>query len=106
MSPDPIEHILVRCLTIGSGVKNTGVPQRVVLGQQQAASNKLDKTSRIIYDGDIMTNMKQELKKINDELMELYNKPSMALHFQPTNLRVLRRLITKLVLLEKEDEKN
>ena len=69
-------------------------------------SNKLDKTSRIIYDGDIMTNMKQELKKINDELMELYNKPSMALHFQPTNLRVLRRLITKLVLLEKEDEKN
>ena len=51
-----------------------------------------------------MTNMKQELKKINDELMELYNKPSMALHFQPTNLRVLRRLITKLVLLEKKDE--
>ena len=69
-------------------------------------SNKLDKTSRIIYDGDIMTNMKQELKKIYDELMELYNKPSMALLFQPTNLRVLRRLITKLVLLEKEDEKN
>ena len=69
-------------------------------------SNKLDKTSRIIYDGDIMTNMKEKLKKINDELMELYNKPSMALHFQPTNLRVLRRLITKLVLLEKEDEKN
>ena len=50
--------------------------------------------------------MKQELKKINDELMELYNKPSMALHFQPTNLRVFKRLITKLVLLEKEDEKN
>ena len=70
----------------------------------QAASSKLDKTSQIIYDGDIMTNMKQELKKINDELMELYNKPSMALHFQPTNLRVLRRLITKLVLLEKKDE--
>ena len=70
----------------------------------QAPSNKLDKTSQIIYDGDIMTNMKQELKKINDELMELYNKPSMALHFQPTNLRVLRRLITKLVLLEKKDD--
>ena len=49
-------------------------------------------------------NMKQELKKINDELMELYNKPSMALHFQPTNLRVLRRLITKLVLLEKKHD--
>ena len=45
--------------------------------------------------------MKQELKKINDELMEFYNKPSMALHFQPTNLRVLRHLIKKLVLLEK-----
>ena len=49
--------------------------------------------------------MKQELKKINDELMKLYNKPSMALHFQPTNLRVLRGLITRLVLLEKKDEK-
>jgi hypothetical protein len=48
--------------------------------------------------------MKQELKKINDELMEFYNKPSMALHFQPTNLRVLRRLITKLVLLEKKHD--
>ena len=48
--------------------------------------------------------MKQELKKINDELMEFYNKPSMALHFQPTNLKVLRGLITRLVLLEEKHD--
>ncbi len=50
------------------------------------------------------TNMKQELKKINDELLEFYNKPSMALHFQPTNLKVLRSLITRLVLLEENHD--
>ena len=49
-------------------------------------------------------NMKEELMKINDELLAFYNKPSMALHFQPSNLRVLRRLITRLVRLEKYDE--
>ena len=66
-------------------------------------SIKLDKLQAPGYNGrqKEKVNMKQELKKINDELMELYNKPSMALHFQPTNLRVLRRLIEKLVLLEK-----
>tara|TARA_R100001443_G_scaffold51423_1_gene63426 strand:+ start:78 stop:242 length:165 start_codon:yes stop_codon:yes gene_type:complete len=48
--------------------------------------------------------MKQELKKINDELLEFYNKPSMALHFQPTNLKVLRSLITRLVLLEENHD--
>ena len=69
----------------------------------QAPSNKLDKYGDIGYSG-TMTNMKEELKKINDELMKLYNKPSMALHFQPTNLRVLRGLITRLVLLEKKNE--
>ena len=68
-----------------------------------APSFKLDKLQAPGYNGrqKEKVNMKQELKKINDELMEFYNKPSMALHFQPTNLRVLRRLIKKLVLLEK-----
>ena len=50
--------------------------------------------------------MKKELIKINDELLAFYNKPSMALHIQPSNLRVLRRLITRLVRLEKYEEKN
>ena len=104
--------ILALCPRLAAWSVSPGVKSKAPEGQgtdltkHQAPSTKLDKTSQIIYDGDIMTNMKQELKKINDELMELYNKPSMALHFQPTNLRVLRRLITKLVLLEKEDEKN
>jgi hypothetical protein len=76
-------------------------------GKQQASSFKLDKYQAPGYNGRQKeeVNMKQELKKINDELMEFYNKPSMALHFQPTNLKVLRGLITRLVLLEKEDEK-
>ena len=45
---------------------------------------------------------KTELKKINDTLLELYNTPGMALHFQPTNLKILKAQITKLILLEGE----
>ena len=50
--------------------------------------------------------MKQELKKINDELLEFYNRPGMALHFQPTQLKILKGLITRLVLLEEKHERD
>ncbi len=43
---------------------------------------------------------KTELKKINDTLLELYNTPGMALHFQPTKLKILKEQIEKLILLE------
>ena len=46
--------------------------------------------------------VKSELKKINDTLLELYNTPGMALHFQPTNLKILKEQIEKLILLEGE----
>ena len=46
--------------------------------------------------------VKTELKKINDTLLELYNTPGMALHFQPTNLKILKEQIEKLILLEGE----
>ena len=46
--------------------------------------------------------VKTELKKINDTLLKLYNTPGMALHFQPTNLKILKEQITKLILLEGE----
>tara|TARA_Y100001951_G_scaffold77141_1_gene64472 strand:- start:425 stop:664 length:240 start_codon:yes stop_codon:yes gene_type:complete len=44
--------------------------------------------------------VKTELKKINDTLLELYNTPGMALHFQPSKLKILREQIEKLVMLE------
>ena len=47
-----------------------------------------------------MQTIKNELKNINDELLDFYNKPSMALHFQPTNLRKLKEIIEKLIFLE------
>ena len=43
---------------------------------------------------------KTELKKINDTLLKLYNTPGMALHFQPTKLKILKEQIEKLILLE------
>ena len=55
-------------------------------------------TKKIYYYKDVKT----ELKKINDTLLELYNTPGMALHFQPTNLKILKEQITKLILLEGE----
>jgi len=55
-------------------------------------------TKKIYYYKDV----KSELKKINDTLLELYNTPGMALHFQPTNLKILKEQITKLILLEGE----
>jgi len=55
-------------------------------------------TKKIYYYKDVKT----ELKKINDTLLELYNTPGMALHFQPTKLKILKEQITKLILLEGE----
>ena len=53
-------------------------------------------TKKIYYYKDVKT----ELKKINDTLLELYNTPGMALHFQPTNLKILKEQIEKLIKLE------
>ena len=47
-----------------------------------------------------MQTVKTELKNINDELLEFYNRPGMALHFQPTNLKKLKEIIEKLIFLE------
>ncbi len=46
------------------------------------------------------TSTKIELKEINDKLLELYNTPGMALHFQPTKLKILKEQIEKLIMLE------
>ena len=43
---------------------------------------------------------KIELKNINDILLKLYNTPGMALHFQPSNLKILREQIERLIMLE------
>ena len=43
---------------------------------------------------------KIELKDINNKLLELYNAPGMALHFQPTNLKILKKQIERLIVLE------
>ena len=40
------------------------------------------------------------LREINDELLELYNTPGMALHFQPSKLKILKEQIEKLIKLE------
>ena len=54
-----------------------------------------------------MQTIKTELTKINDELLEFYNRPGMALHFQPSNLKQLKEIIEKLIFLEELiDEKN
>ena len=47
-----------------------------------------------------MQTVKTQLKNISDELLELYNTPGMALHFQPTNLKKLKEIIEKLIFLE------
>ena len=52
----------------------------------------------------IMKTIKTELTKINDELLKFYNRPGMALHFQPTNLKVLKNLIIRLIKLEDENK--
>ena len=43
---------------------------------------------------------KKQLKKIIDDLIKFYNRPGMALHFQPSNLKDLKQLITRLMELE------
>ena len=54
-----------------------------------------------------MQTIKTELTKINDELLEFYNRPGMALHFQPSNLKQLKEIIEKLIFLEEViNEKN
>ena len=40
------------------------------------------------------------LREINDELLELYNTPGMALYFQPSKLKILKEQIEKLIKLE------
>ena len=45
---------------------------------------------------------KIELKDINDKLLELYNTPGMALHFQPSKLKILKKQIERLIMLEQE----
>ena len=64
---------------------------------------------RIIKDGNERIIMKYkleakstklELKDINDKLMELYNTPGMALHFQPSKLKILKEQIERLIMLE------
>tara|TARA_R100000808_G_scaffold212_1_gene1317 strand:+ start:234 stop:446 length:213 start_codon:yes stop_codon:yes gene_type:complete len=54
-----------------------------------------------------MQTVKTQLTRINDELLEFYNRPGMALHFQPSNLKQLKEIIEKLIFLEELiDEKN
>ena len=43
---------------------------------------------------------KIELKDINNKLLELYNTPGMALHFQPSKLKILKEQIERLIMLE------
>ena len=50
--------------------------------------------------------IKTELTKINDELLEFYNRPGMALHFQPSNLKKLKEIIEKLIFLEEVINEN
>ena len=47
-----------------------------------------------------MQTVKTQLTRINDELLEFYNRPGMALHFQPSNLKQLKEIIEKLIFLE------
>ena len=73
--------------------------------KRQASSYKRQATSLTgpeLWDN--MGIMKNKLKQINDELLIFYNRPGMALHFQPTNLKVLKNLIARLVELEDECE--
>jgi len=44
---------------------------------------------------------KIELKDINDKLLELYNTPGMALHFQPPKLKRLKKQNKKIIIQEK-----
>ena len=56
--------------------------------------------SKIKIERNNMQTIKTELTKINDELLEFYNRPGMALHFQPSNLKKLKEIIEKLIFLE------
>ena len=53
-----------------------------------------------------MKTIKTQLENINDELLEFYNRPGMALHFQPTNLKKLKEIIEKLIFLEEVIDEN
>jgi hypothetical protein len=53
-----------------------------------------------------MQTIKTELTKINDELLEFYNRPGMALHFQPSNLKQLKEIIEKLIFLKEIIDEN
>ena len=43
---------------------------------------------------------RSEFKNINDDLLDFYNTPGMALQFQPTKLKILKKLIERLIVLE------
>ena len=53
-----------------------------------------------------MQTVKTQLTIINDELLEFYNRPGMALHFQPSNLKQLKEIIEKLIFLEEIIDKS
>jgi hypothetical protein len=74
-----------------------GPPIRV---QAPGSRKYVDKVSSMGY----CRIMKDKLKQINDELLKFYNRPGMALHFQPTNLKVLKNLIIRLIKLENENK--
>ena len=62
--------------------------------------------SKMKTERNIMKTIKTELTKINDELLEFYNRPGMALHFQPSNLKKLKEIIEKLIFLEEVINEN
>ena len=55
---------------------------------------------RINLERNNMQTIKTQLTNINDELLKFYNRPGMALHFQPSNLKKLKEIIEKLIFLE------
>ena len=42
-----------------------------------------------------------ELKNINDTLLDLYNNSDMGLYFQHSNMKLFKKQIERLIILEK-----
>ena len=67
-------------------------------------TTKETKMQTVIRDGKKYTvevkETSTELKNINDDLLDFYNSPGMALQFQPTKLKILKKLIERLIVLE------
>ena len=85
-------------------LKELSLKQQAPSSKLQAPSVKLQATKDLTRPElwENMGIMKNKLKDINDELLKFYNRPGMALHFQPTNLKVLKELIARLIELEDE----